>query len=85
MQSRYDNTFFVTVDCIEFYSERLLAICISQSLNTIISRAAKQVCGKGKPLKPNMMARFSFKVCKNIDLLNEQLKGLQSIVDRTKR
>ena len=36
VQSSIDSTFYVNVDCIEFYSERLLAICISQHLHTLI-------------------------------------------------
>ena len=32
-----------------------------------------------------MKARFNFKVCNSIDMLYENLKGLQSIVNTTKR
>lgn len=85
VQSQADNTFFVNVDCIEFYSERLLAVCISQHLNTLISRAVKRISGKGKLLPPALRKRFSFRLCKNIDQLYENLRTLNSNVQRTKR
>lgn len=48
VQSTSDQTFFVNVDCIEYYSERLIAICISQHINILIKNAAKKLCGKKK-------------------------------------
>ena len=57
----------MNVDCIEFYSERLLAICISQKLNELLYGAAKKISGPRKIMALNMRSRFNFKICKNLD------------------
>jgi hypothetical protein len=76
----------VNVDCIEFYSERLLAICISQHLNTLIYKAAKEISGRGRVMPVSMTKSFrNFKICKNIDQLHDNLRGLQSQVEKSKR
>ena len=76
----------MNVDCIEFYSERLISICISQHLNTLIYKAAKKLSGTHQPMPVSMVKNFrNFKICKNIDQLQDQLKCLQSQVDKSKR
>ena len=52
VQSNINSNFFVNVDCIEYYSERLLSIFVSQHLNTLIYRAAKKVKSYGEEMKP---------------------------------
>ena len=52
VQTNINSNFFVNVDCIEYYSERLLSIYVSQHLNTLIYRAAKKVISYGEEMKP---------------------------------
>lgn len=84
-QTAIDHTHSVDVDCIEFYSERLLAICISQHLNTLLAKAAKRVRVKGKQLTQSQRKCFGFKICKTVDQLYENLRTLAPTVSRVKR
>ena len=86
VQTTADSTFFVNVDCVEFFSERLLAISISQHLNTLIYKAAKKISGRGKVMPHSMRKNFAnFKICKNIDQLHDNLRALLALIEKSKR
>ena len=86
VQSTIDSAFLVNVDCIEFYSERLLAVCISQHLITLLTKAAKKISGKGNVLTNQQARSFgNFRVCKTVDQLHDNLRSLQNLVEKTKR
>ena len=81
----------ITVDCIEFYTERLVSIYISQQINSLLQKAAKKVnysivgVDRKKEMPPTMRKPFNFKICKSIDMLYENLKVLDKRSQKVKR
>ena len=65
----------VFVDCIEFYSEKLISISISQQLNAHIA----SIIGKFK-IDKKFAKRITFKLCQNFAGLLASLQALQQSI-----
>jgi len=75
------NNLHVYVDCVEFYSEKLISISVSQQLNSLIVFHAKKLTqSKENPqgcLNKQQAKKFGFKICKNFFALLDGLKAYQ--------
>lgn len=80
IQTKLDGSMGVFIDCIESYSEKLIAIQISSQLNNMInnfgsnlefySKEKKEMLTLNKPTR----AIFGFRPCKTMDQLHEALR-----------
>ena len=74
MNDEHSNkAIYIYVDCIEYFSEKLISVIVSQKLRAQIKKEAEKLYEKGV-ITPSEKNKFGFKNCINIDQLYEALK-----------
>ena len=71
----------IEVDCIEFFSEKLIAVKISSQLRYEIKKIGNTLY-QNKVINYGDMRSFGFKNCTNIDQLYEALKAFPGQMER---
>jgi hypothetical protein len=84
--------FDVAVDCVEYYSEKLIAIVISHTLNNKIITRAKKIMSikspkgkltlKGVTIPKNKLKSFGFKLCQNFDDLKKGINQYNELITK---
>lgn len=76
-----NGNFLVYVDCIEFNSEKLIAACISQQLNSVVQSALKKLSHRYLFANENALLRLSVRPSRNLDSLLEALNKFTESID----
>jgi Cdc6-like AAA superfamily ATPase len=99
-QSRQPRTSFlpIFIDCVENYSEKLIAITISRTLDNRVRHIANEIAKLAKQLNPKnkslefkkvmipklKLSKFSFKLCTNFDDLRKGIIQYQELTEKFK-
>jgi Cdc6-like AAA superfamily ATPase len=76
-----NGDFLVYVDCIEFNSEKLIAACISQQLNSVVQSALKKLSHRYLFANEHALLRLSVRPSRNLDGLLEALNKFTESID----
>lgn len=69
------------MDCIEFNSEKLIAACISQQLNSVVQSALKKLSHRYLFANEHALLRLSVRPSRNLDGLLEALNKFTESID----
>ena len=77
-----NGNFLVYVDCIEFNSEKLIAACISQQLNSVVQSALIKLAQRHQFASEHELLKLSIKPSRNLDSLLDSLNKFTEKIER---